>query len=1056
MTNMPDNFYDRFNPTKNYEKLLYRDGYTLQGAELNEAQSAALSRLKGVADALFKDGDIIRDAQIIVDATTGAVRAAAGAIYLCGAVRGVPAAEFVIPVTGTVAVGVRLTETVISELDDPALYNPAIGSRGEGEPGAWRLQVNAVWGHDGDGGTGEFYPVYTVDDGELRAKEAPPTLDSFTQGIARYDRDSTAGGSYVVSGLTVLNAGDTEGSQVYTVAEGRARVNGYGVDLATSRRLTYPAVPDLRAIDTEVHIADASSTQSGGQRLPVAHPPLWQVDAVRLTTRKTATLTHGAYAGAQDSLPDTAVVSIVECRQGATVYAQGADYKKTGDKVDWSPSGAEPATGSTYSVTYDCVVAVTPKRFDADGFSVEGAVAGSNILISYQQALPRLDRLCLTQEGQFQWLQGVAAEAQAIAPVVPGHVLPLATIFQTWRAGDEVIGGRRVVNDGVRVVPFAEIDAINRRIDSVVREVARNRLETDISTREAGARAGVFVDPLLDDTMRDQGLEQTAAIVGGELLLPVAAAISSLSKDVAAPTAMPWVPKVLLAQPLRTGSMKVNPYMAFDPLPARVSLAPAVDRWTESQTQWTSSITERFDTGHIVDGVSWIGEQSTASRTEHLGSSTRPLEHLRQIDVTYRVEGFGAGEQLASLTFDGLALTASGAANTSGVLTGSFKVPANIPAGSKTVVFAGKGGSRGSAVFTGQGQLTVATLRQVNTISTVWYDPLAQTVVLDRNLQLGGVDLWFTAAGGEARMQIREVDNGVPTRSVLAEAFIARSAMVLDGGHTRVLLASPLSLVANTEYAVVVLADDAETALAVAELGKFDATVQRWVTSQPYQVGVLLSSSNASTWTAHQDRDLTFRLLEASFSQTADNRNLGAATVSGATDLLLLSLAETPSAATRVEYDLTLPGGVKLTAAEGQPVRLPTPISGQVQVAARLQGTANASPVLWPGSQLVSGAVGQSAEYATRSIVASGATKAVLIYDAVVPSGASVTARLKKDDGAWAALTADGTTPQGNGVVEFRWKTTLANVQAIKAKLTLTGTSAARPRVRNVRLLAVM
>ena len=274
MPNMPDSYYDNFNASKNYEKILYRDGYTLQGAELNEAQSAAMHRLQGVADALFKDGDIIRDAGIIVNKETGEVRAQSGAVYLRGAVRGVPEATFTIPVVGTVAVGIRLTQCVVSELEDPALYNPAIGSRGEGEPGAWRLQANAAWGFDGDNGDGEFYVVYTVDDGELRAKEAPPTLDTFTQSIARYDRDSTAGGSYIVDGLTVLMAGDdADGHQVYTVSEGRARVNGYGVDMPTSRRLTYAAVPDLRRIDTEVHTADAASTQSGGQRITVAHPP---------------------------------------------------------------------------------------------------------------------------------------------------------------------------------------------------------------------------------------------------------------------------------------------------------------------------------------------------------------------------------------------------------------------------------------------------------------------------------------------------------------------------------------------------------------------------------------------------------------------------------------------------------------------------------------------------------------------------------------------------------------------------------------------------------------
>lgn len=605
-----------------------------------------------------------------------------------------------------------------------------------------------------------------------------------------------------------------------------------------------------------MHTADATSTQSGGQRITVAHPPLHDVEAVRITTRKTVSVVHGSYSGAADTLPDTSIVSIVECRQGDTVYTAGTDYKKNGDTVDWSPTGNEPATGSTYSCTYECVVSAEPKGLDADGFRIEGAVNGSSILITYRQALPRLDRLAINQEGLFVWLQGVASESTPRNPSVPASLLPIATVGQTWRST------RTVLSDGVRVVPFSEIETINRRIDAVQQEVARQRLEADVFTRESGARAGIFVDPLLNDDMRDQGLSQTAAVVGGVLTLPIEATATALPNDVAAPTANPWTPSPLLAQPLRTGSMKVNPYMAFDPLPGRAVLNPALDRWTETQTDWTSAVTQRFDVSR--DGYFHIVvDRQTSTTTETVGSATSQLEYLREIDVAYHIEGFGAGEQLASATFDGIALAVSGTADGNGTLDGSFHIPAKVPSGAKAVTFTGKGGSRASAVFVGQGQLTVNTLRQVNTITTIWVDPLAQTFVLDKATQLAGVDLWFTAKGGDVRLQIRDVANGVPSRTVLAEAHIPASSIVVSGGgHTRVLLPSPLSLAAGTEYAFVVLCDDAETALSVAELGKFDATAQQWVVSQPYQVGVLLSSSNASTWTAHQDRDLTFRLLE--------------------------------------------------------------------------------------------------------------------------------------------------------------------------------------------------
>lgn len=648
MATMPNDYYNNFDPTKNYDRILYRDGYTLQGAELNEAQSASTYRLKSVTDALFKDGDIIRDAQIIVDAATGAVQAQSGAVYIGGAVRGVPAATFSIPTTGTVVVGVRLIERVVSELDDPVLYNPAIGSRGEGEPGAHRLQITPAWAFDGDGSSaGEFYPVYTIDDGVMRPKEAPPSLDAFTQGIAKYDRDSTAGGSYVVSGLLVAEALETGAglAQGYTVSAGRARVNGYGVELSTDRRLHYETVPDLRLIDTEVHVA----TGDPAQRIDVAHPPIAKVSALRVTRRKTVQLVHGAYAGVLDALPDTAVVALVECKQGSTVYVNGTDYKKTGDKVDWSPSGAEPAAGSTYDCTYDFVTALEPENPDADGFDVAGAVAGSSIMVTYQQALPRLDRLCLTQDGTFQWIQGVAAEINPRTPQVPPALLALATIHQTWRPA------KQVSTDGVRVVPFDEISAINRRIDYVLGEVARQRLESDVYTRESGARIGLFVDPLLNDDMRDQGLKQTAAIVDGELVLPIAGGTSQLTADITKPAALAYTPVVLLDQPRRTGSMQVNPYMAYEPLPARITLTPPVDFWTITQSKWTSPITQVFSSGSGNRSSS-----STSTSTNVVGSKTEQIEHLRPITLRFDVEGFGPDEVVRKVIFDGIEVSFEG------------------------------------------------------------------------------------------------------------------------------------------------------------------------------------------------------------------------------------------------------------------------------------------------------------------------------------------------------------------------------------------------------------
>lgn len=184
-----------------------------------------------------------------------------------------------------------------------------------------------------------------------------------------------------------------------------------------------------------------------------------------------------------------------------------------------------------------------PDDVDADGFSVKNAVRDSNVLVTYEQALPRIDRLCVTQDGAFEWVQGVGNELAPKSPAVPATMLALASVTPGWR------GAPAVVNDGVRVVPFADIQAINARLDYVMAEVARQRLEADATTREDGARVWPCLSTLLlDDSMRDQGVSQTAALVGGELCLPLPRRPTCCPRDISVPKSRSYVPVVALAR----------------------------------------------------------------------------------------------------------------------------------------------------------------------------------------------------------------------------------------------------------------------------------------------------------------------------------------------------------------------------------------------------------------------------------------------------------------------------------------------------------------------------
>lgn len=646
---------------KGYEEHLFRAGYVLQSAEANEIQAYAKQRSKALGDALFKDGDIVRDARAVVNQDTGITQLESGAVYLRGTVRGVPSATLTIPVTGTVVLGIYLNESTVTEAQDESLLDPARETRAYNEPGAARLQVIPQWGYQGDNSsTGEFFPIYYVDDGQLRAKDAPPQLDSVSQAIARYDRDS-AGTSYIVSGMqvTMLDSLPT-GEQQYSVKDGRARINGFGITLSTSRRITYAATPDTRYIDSEPH---ASSTV-GTQRVNVDRPPLDQAQnlQVRITEEKTESLVHSTVSGGQDPLPDTSIIQITEVKQGATTYVKGVDYQLTAGKVDWSLTGNEPAPGSTYQVTYQYITQVTPTAVDDNGFSVTGAVAGTLILINYYTKLPRIDRLCMDENGSFFWVQGVATDYDPVRPQIQSNVLPICQVVQTWTSD------RRIINDGVRMVPMNEIEGINNRLDTLTDLVAQQKLISDAGTREAAAKKGMFVDPFTNDDQRDQGLNQNAAVLGYALTLPIEGDAYAVSADVADVTCCDFTLEAVLEQTSRTGDMKINPYMAFAVPPVPVTLTPSVDRWTETQTTWLSPITQKFivdnaikDAYHIKlygnNLAGWPSYTNTASQTVLVSSISSRIEHLRQIDVQFEVKGWGPGETLTSLKFDGITVT---------------------------------------------------------------------------------------------------------------------------------------------------------------------------------------------------------------------------------------------------------------------------------------------------------------------------------------------------------------------------------------------------------------
>jgi hypothetical protein len=471
-------------------------------------------------------------------------------------------------------------------------------------------------------------------------------------------------------------------------------------------------------------------------------------------------------------------------------------------------------------------------------------------------------------------------------------------------------------------------------------------------------------------------------------------------------------------------------------------------------------------------------------------------------------------------------------ANGAGQITGNISIPANVPVGTKRVTFLGNQGSFGAARFVGSGTILTRTQRELTTIETRFWDPLAQTFRLDGGRHVTSIEFWFTAKGSSSNnvyLEIRETEVGLPNATTLAEGVILGSAITV-GAWNKITLTRPVYLEPGVEYAMVLLTDDATHAVGLAELGKLDAAAGAFVTSQPYTIGTMLKSSNASTWTPVQESDLTFRMYGASFTSTTRTVNLGQLrgaavasitrsgstatvttstahglvtgqdvvisgaaqseyngffpvtvtsstvftyTVPGApatpatgtirmqvgdtTDLVALAGVERINSATDVEFIFERPDTSQIRGADNARIQLAEDLNVALTMKALLKGTTTASPYLFAGSQAVLGNLGETGTYVSRAIPCAANAKVSCTFEALLPGASSATVEFQTSSGTWQAVSLTSSSAVGDGWVEqvFTVASFAAGGTTTRVRLTLTGAAAARPQLRQLRLVVI-
>lgn len=1058
------NAFDRARGKEGWQSVVYYgDRPFIQGAELVEAQTIQRERTTRLGRMIVSDGDRIEGGEAIVDVEGEEVTLTAGKVYADGDVWSVDAALLeTVPMTGRIEIGIRLVTTYITHEDDPTLVGLVPGSAAEGEAGAAREVGAAKWARSGDGGDGDFYAVYTLQDGAILDQVGPNILAPALQAIQEYDRPN---GNYIVRGRKVTAMGADSGFQVFTISEGEANING-------AKRTSFAASRFAEEEDwDELAIPGETQTYPGGasHTFTVAEGPIGVINSILLTKEVTENVTRGAIASGADALSNTSVVEVISVTDGGTTYVQGTDFTRVNNTVDWALAGAEPTGGASYTVVYRYRDSVTADSSTDTTITVSGGATGGDAIFAYTRKLPRIDRICLAEDGSLVYVKGVSASRNPRAPAIPPSLLNLARIENDW------ISTPVVVNDGTLFRSRDDMERFFDRIIDLDRLVQLDRLRNEIDFREPVAKLGTFVDPFVDDTYRDAGESQSGAIGNGMLTLAITPTFYRADLD--APVMLDWTEEVIISQELKTFCEKINPYANFTVLPGEITLTPAVDFWTETATQWTSGTTQEFNRGTRTDGGPL---RTTTSENQLVDRRSQQLEFLRQISVAFEIAGFSEGEILETLVFDGIDVKPAGTqtANADGKISGSFTIPANVTAGVKIVYAESAAGNTATAMFTGQGTVETRVMRQVTTVNTWtlpavvaapaqtnnaggWWmderqlgrggdgggsDPQAQGFVLTEHRQIVGVDFHLCAIGEATNhIVVNQVtmDNGYPTADIQSEAFVSMAGAVEGWKEARYRL--PITTLPTVMHAHVIKTDDNEHSISLAKLGGFDADLQQNVSRHPYVVSPRFSSVNARTWTAHQDEAQAFRVVAAVYGTTTKTVDLGTFDLADCSDLQVRAVVEIPSAGCSVEFEIERPNGTIYRLAPFQVLQLTEYITETVELRAVLRGTNKLSPILFAPVELIAGEIAQELTYVTRAFTLGTSVRLATYLKAFLPGGASLTVEISKDGGAWVNMPLDSTEalafPQWT---ERKYELTGQTADFVRLKITGTGGPAAR------------
>ena len=908
-------FYERDNIIKNYYKLLAIPGRYAQASEFTEIQSVLLECIKSIGDSLFKDGNVQSGCDIIVNGNS--VTITEGRIYLDGIVRNSKEAKLVITGAGTEIITARLEETLISESDDTSLLDPATDSSSAFQPGCFRVKQEIVFEVNGEGST-----VAMIVDGKLQNYIVEkPQMDIINEVLAR--RTFAESGNYIVSGFELKELDyEIDDTLLVGLSKGQAFIKGFEVINPTDTTFTIDKALVYRDV-----IGEPKRCSRTENSFSLINNPLKEISRVFVTLTSTDTIVYN-YLVSEYELKNQPVSEILSIDG----YTQGVDYRLSNNKVVWLGQKT-PENGTNFTVSYAYKSLLTegtdyllyPGDITTISITNEALLDNSEVLVDYSYYLARRDTICLDATGSAVVVKGIDGDLdECFAPQVHDtSVLPLGEILIYPNSNKY-----EIINDTVKVSTMKRIQNAIERLDKLEYNVMMSALDRELYDQESSEQLrAMFTESFVNYDRLDMNFQEcrlSMDVFEGKMYpyfedtrhdLLLSSNPNNRYGIIGDVYTLPYTSRNILSQLNTTGTMLVNPYQAFDPI-MTIEISPSIDTWVNTTTEKVTQnggTTYRNYTGwsayvnavRSATGKNVTGNDTIVSTSQSLGTKVikdSESAYMRQREVKIISKTFPSTSNNVRCTFDGRAValtplnttskgTSSGSVrpDANGLLEASFTVPKNVPCGTVEVRLY-DGNLEGFAQYRATGRDRV--LRETILVTRVVYqyvDPLAQTFVLNDTRVVTGVDLYFGAKDNHsATVQIRNVEVGMPGKIIYSESVIpAKDIKTSANGTavTHVTFPNVVQCEKDTEYCIVVLTDSPKLSLHIAKLGDKTLDGSKYITSNPYTTGVLLSSSNASTWTPHQDMDLKFAIYGAVFESKGE-LNFSEVTINNADRLL--------------------------------------------------------------------------------------------------------------------------------------------------------------------------